>query len=340
MENNRVVIQNILNDYEQGMPINEIKKRNNVQNALIYKVVQQYGTPETRKKHNMAKRNKLKEKKMAIDMAKVIENLKNGVEMQEISKEYDIHYNALKSKIDQYVEENNIDIQEIITPNNERYFRKEKVEIPISEIVKAVEERRLLKQIANKYEVSATTVYEQKKNYEQVHGKIECKVKPVVKVNGVPIDPETYGRRKRKEPNDDKEKEAKRKKSTIRKQKKEIHIIGLWQEYRNGTPVGDLASRWVMNEGTLRKQLNEYRNYLLTEAYVNHNKTIGEIARESNLPIQDVKEIVRKVLRERVKEVPKGWEIIQKCRGYTEEQILKMYILEKRKKQNETGERE
>ena len=319
MENNQILIQNILNDYEQGMPINEIKNINDIEKAQIYKIVQKHGTPDTTKKRNAIKRNTLKEKKMAIDMETIIKELKNGAPMPQILKKYDIHYNTLKSQIDRYAEEKNIDLQEIISPNNARYFRTNKVQIPIEEIVKAVEERRQLKEIADKYEVTTTTVSEQKKQYEQTHGKIECKVKPVIKVRGVPINPETYGKRKKKEFNNEKVKEEKHKKTNARKMKKKVSISELWQEYINHTPVSDLVARYGIDESVLRKQLNEYRNYLLTEAYLNHNKTIREIAQDSQLPIMEVKERIRTVLREKVPTVPTGWYLVQRSRGYTEE---------------------
>ena len=331
MENNRILIQNILNDYEQGMPINEIKSRNRIERAQIYKIVQQYGTHETIKKHKSAKRNKLKEKKNAIDMEIIIKDLKNGVEMSQIIKTCGIHCNALKSQIEQYAQENDIDLQEIITPNNARYFRTQRVQVPIEEIIKAVEERRQLKPIAEKYEVCATTIYEQKKKYEQKHGKIECKVPAVVKVNGVVIDPETYGKRKRKETTKGEHlMNTNKKKSKVIDAQKKISMATLWKEYSNNIPVSELELRYGISENIIRKQLNEYRNYLLTKAFFENNKTIRAIALESGLPILEVKERVRKVLRSRAKDIPKGWLIVQKSRGYTEEQILKMYILEQR----------
>ena len=81
----------------------------------------------------------------------------------------------------------------------------------------------------------------------------------------------------------------------------------------------------------MKRRVEQYQALLLTKAYVDFNKSIAEIARETNLPILEVKEKIKMVLKEEAKNIPAEWYLKQRIKGLTAERVIKEYILLKRK---------
>ena len=196
------------------------------------------------------------------------------------------------------------------------------MELPIDEMFEDWKNGTTYEELVKKYGVSRSTVILRIREYKMNNGYNTSK--KIVRKN-------TPSKARQNKPKSDTVKD---------KQTTKIGMAGIWREHTNGMSVTSLAIKYRMTEQEMKTKLEQYQALLFTKLYVDLNKPIEELAKENNLPILDVQEKIKMVLRKEAKNVPVDWYLKQRIKGNTEIQILKQYVLQTRqakKKKAHTG---
>ena len=250
-------------------------------------------------------------RKIDVPLEKIIEDWKSGKKIQEIADEYGVCANVIYQRL------RNSGV------NVKRGRKRSKTHVnnvPIEVLVEEFANGKSYSQLAKKYEIPTSTIWNYIRRHEEENGKI-------IKNNVV--------EEKESAPKEDKV----QKKRTRQLKTKEHKIDNIWKEYTNGVPISELAIRYKIPDSTLKTQLKTYQDYLITKAYVEQNKSIAAISRETQLPFENVKQRVVKVLRQNVPLVDTAWYLITRSKGYTEEETLKLYMLKQKQKVKYNQER-
>lgn len=262
-----------------------------------------------------------------IEIEEIINDVKSGLSASQIAWKYDLSEQGVRIKVKRYLEQNKMKMEEILPENAKNIWKRKVIELPMEEIMEKWRKGQSLSSLAREYGVPGSTLVDRKTKYERENGKVEREKKKTI------IKEKKILKIKTEKP------KIKTKKNTVKKQT-EVNIKQIWRERKNGVPLHELASKHNISYRELYEKLNQYYSELLAEAYVNSNKSIGNIALTSGLEILEVKERIRNVLRKQVKTVPVIWYLQQKNNGYTEEQILRMYIKQEKQKNKVTREPE
>lgn len=304
-----IPIEEIVSEWKSGKGTRIIAKKYDVGPASILDRLHEYEEKTGQKLERNLKKQ--------IPMESVIEDLKNGMYLKDIAEKYGVSEDILYVRRREYEQETGNIIEDILNQVGTTLNKRKKADIPVEEMIKLWQEGETYDQLAKKYGVARETVFIRKKEYEQKLGEKLKRNK------------ETRGRKPKKISNTGDNKSDNQNK---------IRMGIIWREYIEGLSIVNLALKYKMSEPVMRKKIHQYRALLMTKSYVDLNKSIAEIARETNLSISEVKENIKNVLRKEVTTVPIEWYLRQKTKGYTEERILKEYILLQRvkKKINET----
>lgn len=250
-------------------------------------------------------------RKIDVPLEKIIEDWKSGKKIQEIADEYGVCANVIYQRL----RDSGVNVK-----RGRKRSKTHVNNVPIEVLVEEFANGKSYSQLAKKYEIPTSTVWHYIRKYEEENGKI-------IKNNIV-------------EENRNALKEERVKKKTTRQAKtKKCKIDNIWKEYTNGVPISELATRYKIPDSTLKTQLKTYQDYLITKAYVEQNKSIAAISRETQLPFENVKQRVVKVLRQNIPLVDTAWYLITRSKGYTEEETLKLYMLKQKQKVKYSQER-
>ena len=250
-------------------------------------------------------------RKIDVPLEKIIEDWKSGKKIQEIADEYGVCANVIYQRL----RDSGVNVK-----RGRKRSKTHVNNVAIEVLVEEFANGKSYSQLAKKYEIPTSTIWHYIRRHEEENGKI-------IRNNVV--------EEKESAPKEDKVK----KKRTRQLKTKEHKIDNIWKEYTNGVPISELATRYKIPDSTLKTQLKTYQDYLITKAYVEQNKSIAAISRETQLPFENVKQRVVKVLRQNVPLVDTAWYLITRSKGYTEEETLKLYMLKQKQKVKYNQER-
>ena len=307
--------ERIWKDLESGMVLHKIADKHGISYSTFVNRIKKYAEKNGIKEVNGVKieeiliegnieKVKYTKKKVDIPLERIIEDRTSGKKMTELAKEYGVGVNSLYERLR----------NSGIKLKRGRKRAKEIIsKVPIEVLVEEVSKGATLVSLSKKYDIPVSTIWHHIARYEQEND---------VKIRKSNV----YKEHKKITENNavEHKKETKQKVKTENKDK----MKGIWREYTKGIPITELSSRYGIGEATLRKYLNRYQDYLLTQAYVKQNKSVAEISREANLPILNVKERIIRVLKEKTPNIDLAWYMIKRSQGHTVEETLKMYMLQ------------
>jgi len=250
-----------------------------------------------------------------LPMEQIVAERENGASYKQLADKYSVARETIMDRIKKYCEENGKKINTVVIKRN----RKIK-ELPMDEIIKDWKDGFTYEELRDKYSASRTVIITRIREYKQKTGD-----KRVI----------TSTMRKKWRANRKITNKNSIKPKSEAKLPDKIRMATIWKEYTDGFGVANLALKYRMTEGEIKTRLEQYQSLLLAKSYIDLNKSIAELARETELPILEVKEKIKTVLRKMVKTVPPAWYLSQRSKGYTEEQVLRIYLQQQKQKNKE-----
>lgn len=348
-----VPVENMLNDWEKGMKLLELAEKYNVSRETIINRLREYQV-KTGKKVINTKRKKV------IPLEEIITDWKAGMTLEKLELKYKVSRDTISMRMREFEAETGKKLE------RDFFVRTPKKDLPVEEIVAEWKSGFVLEDIAQKYGVTRNTVRRRLEEYQEETGeklireqskdrrriKIELPMEEMFEdwKNGKTYQEliEKYGvsrstiitrirEYKSKNGYNVSKNIIKRNKNNITNSNKQnnkkipVRMGVVWREYTEGLSISSLALKYKTTEKDMKRRVEQYQALLLTKAYVDFNKSIAEIARETNLPILEVKEKIKMVLKEEAKNIPAEWYLKQRIKGLTAERVIKEYILLKRK---------
>lgn len=240
-------------------------------------------------------------REIELPIEEIVRKYENGINPENIAKEYRVSYSTINRKINQYYE--NIEI--------ERPFLKrggKKIELPIEDIVEKYEKGTNTEKIAREYGISYSTIDSRLKDYYKEIGverpflkrgetRIELPIEEIVEKYENGTNPENiakeygisyctiYSRLK------EYYKKIGEKRPFLKRGGKriEIQIERIVEKYENGTSISELAEEYRISYNTINGRLKSYyaaeqrkvprvlKSLSLIEEYLEKGLTIEEI---------------------------------------------------------------
>lgn len=317
-----IPLNHIITDWKAGMTLEKLEQKYNIGRDTISERMREFEVESGQKlERDFFERTP----KIDLPVEEIVVEWKNGAILEELAQKYGVTRNTIRRRLEDYEESTG----EKLVREHSRDRRKIKKELPIDEMFEDWKNGTTYEELVKKYGVSRSTVILRIREYKMNSGYNTSK--KIVRKN-----------------NPSKVRQNKPKSDTVKnKQTTKIGMAGIWKEHTNGMSVASLAIKYRMTEQEMKTKLEQYQALLFTKLYVDLNKPIEKIAEEHNLPIEDVQEKIKMVLRKEAKNVPVDWYLRKRIKGGTAEEILKEYILitrqaEKRKSQtskNDDGAR-
>lgn len=303
---------------EKGEPIEKIAIEYGVSKSTIYK------DKRINEEQNGIFNQKYIKRKKDIPMEEVIEALKNKETIANIAKKYNVVLTTLKQRIKQYERQNGISIKEILQKENVHLKTRKRDDISMEQLIEEIKNGCSYTELAKKYNVSVSTISGRKKEYEERTGE---KINRMKKLSELKV-------------KDIKEKKEKKVQKTEKNKQKKISIGNLWNQYTKGITISELSYRYNIDKNRLKTNLHNYQSLLFAKLYVDKNKTVNYIANQAGCPIGEVTERIKKVLQKEVTNIPADRYLKYRIQGLKQIEILKILLLEKRKKEKETKKSE
>lgn len=308
-----IPLDEIIKEWKKGMTLEKLGQKYGVTRETISKRIKEF---EYKTGQKLVRDYIERVPKIDLPIEEIIEEWKNGTVLEEIAQKYGVTRNTIQRRLEEYEEKTG----EKLVRTHSKDKRRIKKELPIEAVYEDWKNGKTYGELMKKYNASKGTIYKRIKEYREQKGDDDIrKIIPNVVKEGY---------------NNNEIKVKKNNKSNNpNKPPVKVRMGVIWREYTEGLSVSGLALKYKTTESDMKKRLEQYQALLLTKAYVDLNKSIAELARETKLPMLEVKDKIKMVLRKEVKTVPIVWYLKQRTSGWTEEKILKEYILMKRKEE-------
>ena len=159
-------IEEIVKKWEQGITQEKLSKEYGVSEYIIRKRISEYYEKEEKEKPK---------KKIELPIEEIVKKWEQGVTQKELSKEYGVSRVTINKRISEYYEK------------EEKGKPKQRIELPIEEIVKKWEQGTTQEKLSKEYGVSGFTIskriseYYEKEEKEKPKQRIELPIEEIVK---------------------------------------------------------------------------------------------------------------------------------------------------------------